>query len=46
MKNNNINEIIITDENEKEYLSEFQKIKKALINRYVKYWAFKIKETI
>lgn len=46
MKNNNINEIIITDENEKEYLAEFQKIKKALINRYVKYWAFKIKETI
>lgn len=49
MKNNNINEIIITDENEKEYLAEFQKIKKALINRYaplVKYEAFKIKETI
>ena len=49
MKNNNINEIIITDENEKEYWAEFQKIKKALINRYaplVKYWAFKIKETI
>ena len=49
MKNNNINEIIITDKNEKEYLAEFQKIKKALINRYaplVKYEAFKIKETI
>ncbi len=49
MENNNINEIIITDENEKEYLAEFQKIKKALINRYaplVKYEAFKIKETI
>ena len=54
MKNNNINEIIITDENEKEYWAEFKKtssprIKEALINRYaplVKYWAFKIKETI
>ena len=54
MKNNNINEIIITDENEKEYLAEFKKtssprIKEALIKRYtplVKYEAFKIKETI
>ena len=54
MKNNNINEIIITDENEKEYWAEFKKtssprIKEALIKRYtplVKYEAFKIKETI
>ncbi len=54
MKNNNINEIIITNENEKKYLKEKKKtssprIKEALINRYtplVKYEAFKIKETI
>lgn len=54
MKNNNINEIIITDENEKEYWIEYKKtlspqIKEALIKRYtplVKYEAFKIKETI
>ena len=54
MKNNNINEIIITNENEKEYWSEFKKtssprIKEALIKRYtplVKYEAFKIKAAI
>lgn len=54
MKNNNINEIIITDENEKEYWIEYKKtlspqIKEALIKRYtplVKYEAFKIKAAI
>ena len=51
MENNkNYNELPdINDENEKEYLAEFQKIKKALIKRYtplVKYYANKIQDKI